>query len=442
MGRPVVDDLLRRDGADAGERVELLGRRHAQLDRARPAHRARARPGRPRPRAGASRGTSTCSPSATGAARFSAAGSALRVAPPARATASATRDPGGKPVQPRPPDGADHVDDEPGRLRRRAARAPAAPPLSAEPTIGGATGAAAVPARTRNRAPSRSTATSTRPPRITRRRESTIGCMSHDRGNDPSRVCVTQTCERKWNFRAPWKRCTLLAALAILAQRPPRHRHEGPDDARSAARASPARAPAQVTLLFQRAGRTYRARSAANGALPRSSSPPATTPCDRRADRDHAEHPPACASTSAARTSTGSTSRSTPASASPTLEDAVGPRLRRLHPGRARAARDPRPGRALHHRHERRGRPPQRPALGRGRPPRLARPRRRRGARPLGADRLLGDRVLHASSTSAPRTSSTSGSESSSRRTSPPSSTPARPAAAAASSPRASSSTC
>ena len=68
---PVVDDLLRRDGPDAGQRVELLDRRRVEVDGRRAAP-ARPRPAPARPAARA-RGTSTCSPSASGAARLTSA---------------------------------------------------------------------------------------------------------------------------------------------------------------------------------------------------------------------------------------------------------------------------------------------------------------------------------------------------------------------------------
>ncbi len=82
---PVVDDLLGRDGADARQRIELR--------RARPSSDWDGRPPAPAPASAPDvtrRGTSTCIPSASGAARLIAAVSADAVAPPAWATASAT----------------------------------------------------------------------------------------------------------------------------------------------------------------------------------------------------------------------------------------------------------------------------------------------------------------------------------------------------------------
>ena len=68
----VVDDLLRRHRPDSRERVELLGGRRVQVDRARSA--TGRRPRRAAAAApGALDGTSTCSPSASGAARLTSA---------------------------------------------------------------------------------------------------------------------------------------------------------------------------------------------------------------------------------------------------------------------------------------------------------------------------------------------------------------------------------
>ena len=88
MARPVVEDALRRDGTDARQRIELLEGR-AQADLAGAADPADST-GTPAA-APATRGTTICDPSASGAARLTAARSALGTAPPARATASATR---------------------------------------------------------------------------------------------------------------------------------------------------------------------------------------------------------------------------------------------------------------------------------------------------------------------------------------------------------------
>ena len=91
-----VEDLLRGDGADPGERVELLERRGVEVERlplgagARRGRRPRRRPRRPPARR---RGTSIWRPSSTSAARLRPPRSARRVAPPARATASSTRAP-------------------------------------------------------------------------------------------------------------------------------------------------------------------------------------------------------------------------------------------------------------------------------------------------------------------------------------------------------------
>ena len=87
--RAVVEDLLGGDRTDSRQRVELFGRCRGEMHRpgGRRGDAGPAGPGPPR------KGTTTCSPSARGAARFTCARSARRVAPPARATASAMREP-------------------------------------------------------------------------------------------------------------------------------------------------------------------------------------------------------------------------------------------------------------------------------------------------------------------------------------------------------------
>ena len=89
--RPVVEDLLAGTGPTPGRpsscsSVAVLRCTGPCAAPAAPAAPATA-PAAPR------RGTTTCSPSATGAARLTAARSAFRVAPPARASASAMRAP-------------------------------------------------------------------------------------------------------------------------------------------------------------------------------------------------------------------------------------------------------------------------------------------------------------------------------------------------------------
>ncbi len=124
LERPVLlaerDDLLCRDRADARQRVELLGRRRAERDRA-------ARRGAPCPLAPAAApapapGTSTCCPSETGAARSTPA----RWACPRQPTGVRHRvgDPRAlrQPNKPRPPDGAFDVDDEERGCRRARGR--------------------------------------------------------------------------------------------------------------------------------------------------------------------------------------------------------------------------------------------------------------------------------------------------------------------------------
>ena len=89
----VGDDLLRGHRADAGQRVELLGGRRAERDRAAGSAgtcRGRGAAGR------AARGDEHLLAVGDGAARLTAVRSARRVSPPARATASATREPCGR----------------------------------------------------------------------------------------------------------------------------------------------------------------------------------------------------------------------------------------------------------------------------------------------------------------------------------------------------------
>ena len=84
-------DLRRRRRADARERVELLGRRGVEVDLRRASPPATSSRARSLPAARV--GTSTCLPSSTTAARFTAERSARRAGPPARRTASSTRSP-------------------------------------------------------------------------------------------------------------------------------------------------------------------------------------------------------------------------------------------------------------------------------------------------------------------------------------------------------------
>ena len=87
---PVVEDLLRGDRPDAGQRIELLERGAVQMHWScggTPPDAAA--PGLASPR----RGTTICSPSAIRAARLSSSICAFGVGPPARMTASATREP-------------------------------------------------------------------------------------------------------------------------------------------------------------------------------------------------------------------------------------------------------------------------------------------------------------------------------------------------------------
>ncbi len=118
----VVEDLLRGHGADPGSAsscssvavFRCTGPAGADADGAAPPAEATTRAG-----------TTTCVPSASGAARFTSAMSARRVGPPARATASATRDPPPADTD-RAPHRSDDVHDEhrggSGSRARRARR--------------------------------------------------------------------------------------------------------------------------------------------------------------------------------------------------------------------------------------------------------------------------------------------------------------------------------
>ena len=96
--RSIVEDLLGGHRADPGQSVQLLERRRAQADG--PGRAAVVAPAAGTPPPMTLRGTSTCCPSASGAARFRASRSAFGVAPPARSIASATREPSTKRYSP------------------------------------------------------------------------------------------------------------------------------------------------------------------------------------------------------------------------------------------------------------------------------------------------------------------------------------------------------
>ncbi len=88
----VLDDLLRGDRPDPVDRVELLGGRGAEADRAVLTAAPTTLTGAP---PGPCSGTTICCPSARRAARLTASSTAFPLAPPARSTASVTRAPAG-----------------------------------------------------------------------------------------------------------------------------------------------------------------------------------------------------------------------------------------------------------------------------------------------------------------------------------------------------------
>ena len=146
VGRAVVDDLLRGGRPDPVECVELLERGRVDVDeRAGARGAAGAAPRAPDDEAGAGAaatagaprsGTTICWPSVTGAARLTAASSALAVGPPASSRASVTRRSGRQAHDPGRADGAADVHHDVRSRRRaprRSPRRPATPERTPEP---------------------------------------------------------------------------------------------------------------------------------------------------------------------------------------------------------------------------------------------------------------------------------------------------------------------
>ena len=169
------------------------------------ARRRRARGARPQPPAAAHAGTSTCCPSETGAARFTPSRSALRVKPPARATASATREPAGSRTRPGTANGAGDVDDD----QRRTAPPGAPPEPGAPPRTGAHLQAGAPPEPPRAVPNATTTATST-----------TTAATRTRRGAEGAERATPTSCRGK---RHAWEtqssRCVTIARRSELRRR-------------------------------------------------------------------------------------------------------------------------------------------------------------------------------------------------------------------------------
>ena len=176
---PVVEDLLRRHGPDAGKRVQLFERRRVQMNRA----------------AGCAADTAlACLRGRAGLDHLPARNDDLapvgdlgsevdetQVGSPGGATGAADRirdsSAVDEPVEPRPPNRADDVDDEARRRRRFDL-----------PCLGGGRSTVAVPLPTKNRPATNSAATSSAAPTSARARVTWKSCMQSIVATDPSRV--------------------------------------------------------------------------------------------------------------------------------------------------------------------------------------------------------------------------------------------------------------